>query len=522
MVSARRYRVTAMLGQGAFGAVYLAETVGTGLERRVAIKVLKPERAATPGLVGRLRDEARMLALIRHRAIVRVDDLVELDGNWSIIMEYVEGCDVTELLRDGPVPPRAALAVAEEVASALHAAYHQPGPDGSPLRLIHRDIKPSNLRVTAQGDVKILDFGVARAEFADREEATTEASFGTIPYMAPERFQGEDTHAGDVYALGVTLFEMLTGLKPGRTAMDDERAPPGGRLAAHWDWLSNVTPQLHDLVAAMLAREPQHRPNARECVRILEQVRAALSGEALDEWSERVVPECLRKQEQRRPVLDRTNTILFERPESRAPPAKRSAMPAWLAGGAAVALGMLLASGIIGVTIWWASTRGSEVAVVTGAPVVGARPLARPGVTASAPTAKAGSQTKPGAKPSAGTTPAAVPVAAVPGAVVPTAAAAGTTAPLAAKPGAATEAPRPTKPTAATQGRLALAGDAQSVELTGSSGLWDDGELPPGTYVAKVTFVDGAVVTVRDVVVEAGITTTLRCSASFGNCKVVK
>lgn len=508
-----------MLGQGAFGAVYLAETVGTGLERRVAIKVLKPERAATPGLVGRLRDEARMLALIRHRAIVRVDDLVELDGNWSIIMEYVEGCDVTELLRDGPVPPRAALALAEEVASALHAAYHQPGPDGSPLRLIHRDIKPSNLRVTAQGDVKILDFGVARAEFADREEATTEASFGTIPYMAPERFQGEDTHAGDVYALGVTLFEMLTGLKPGRTAMDDERSPPGGRLAAHWDWLANITPQLHDLIAAMLAREPQNRPNARECVRILEQVRAALPGEALDEWSERVVPEGLRRQESRRPVLDRTNTILFERAEQKAPPAKRSSVPAWLAGGAAVSLALLVASAVIGGTIWWASSRTSTVPETPSVAVVGARPVSRAPVPGAMPASKVTSSktvSAPGVKStSAGGSAASAGSAASGG----SAATGGTSA---TKPVGTPETPRPVKQAAPAQGRLALAGDAQSVALTGSSGVWDAGELPVGTYSAKVTFVDGNVVTVRDIVVEAGITTTLRCSASFGNCKVVK
>lgn len=128
------------------------------------------------------------------------------------------------------MPPVAALAIVEEVASALHAAWHQDGPDGAPLRLIHRDIKPSNLRITAHGEVKMLDFGVARAELSSREEHTQEAAFGTVPYMAPERFYGEDTVAGDVYALGVTLFEMLTGVKPGKSAMDADRAPPGEKV----------------------------------------------------------------------------------------------------------------------------------------------------------------------------------------------------------------------------------------------------------------------------------------------------
>ncbi|MBM4367033.1 MAG: serine/threonine protein kinase, partial [Deltaproteobacteria bacterium] len=389
----RSYRVQAQLGRGAFGAVYLAETVGTGLERRVAVKLLRPEKAAEPGLVGRLRDEARMLAAIRHRSIVRVDDLVELDGTWAIVMEYVEGCDLTELLSLRPVPPVAALAITEEVASALHAAAHQAGPDGKPLKLIHRDIKPSNLRITAQGEVKILDFGVARAELNAREEATREAAFGTVPYMAPERFYGEDTHGGDIYALGVTLFEMLSGVKPGKTAMDADRQPPGERLKAQWSWLAEVSQPLHDLVASMLAKKPGDRPTARETARLCATIRASLPGESLDEWAENVVPGALRVQEERRATAaaERTGTILVERSGSHPvstgtrPRATGGGLPAWVAAPAALLIaGGLAAAIVIPAMIIGFSTGGKGEAQATLEGATASTPSASPPATATA------------------------------------------------------------------------------------------------------------------------------------------
>ena len=110
----RTYKVTELLGRGAFGSVYLADTVNAGLPRKVAVKVLNADRSVSPELVSRLRDEARMLSLIHHRAIVRVDDLVQLNGQWSVIMEYVAGVDLAALIKQGPVPPKAAIAITGE------------------------------------------------------------------------------------------------------------------------------------------------------------------------------------------------------------------------------------------------------------------------------------------------------------------------------------------------------------------------------------------------------------------------
>lgn len=527
----RSYRVSALLGQGAFGAVYLADTVGTGIRRRVAIKLLRPEKASTGGLIGRLRDEARMLAAIRHRAIVRVDDLVELDGSWAIVMEYVEGCDLNELLRQTVVPPVAALAIVEEVASALHAAWHQDGPDGAPLRLIHRDIKPSNLRITAHGEVKILDFGVARAELSSREEHTQEAAFGTVPYMAPERFYGEDTVAGDVYALGVTLFEMLTGVKPGKTAMDADRVPPGEKYRAQWSWLGeDISQPLHDLIAQMLAARPDDRPTPREVARQSAVIRASLSGPSLDEWTESVVPGALRLQEERRgqTLSDRTGTLLIERTGAQSLHPKKkgfgAGVAALVAAPAALLVVGLSAAAIVVPALYFGlgsgpsspsgvaptgpspdSLQAEAVAAPTTPPVTptggGA---AKPTVAVGKPLEPKSAATRPPAATSQPSAAPAPPVAAPPVAAPPA------------------EPPEMGAPVPADgPGRLVVEGDATNVTVRGGGGTFGAGEVAAGRYTADVTFADGTTVQQFLEVAPGGVT-RLKCSSKFQNCRVMR
>ena len=220
----RRYNILGTLGKGGFGTVYKAQLHGSaGFTKIVALKVLNAEVAGKEEFARRARDEARVLGLVRHRAIVQVDGLVVLQGHWVVVMEYVSGVDLKRLMQAGSVPPGVALEIIEEVAQALDAAYRQPGPEGKPLGLLHRDIKPSNLRITERGEVKVLDFGTARANFQSREAQTQALTFGTVGYMAPERMDFEDLPAGDVYALGVVLYELLIG----------EDAGEGRRRAPH-------------------------------------------------------------------------------------------------------------------------------------------------------------------------------------------------------------------------------------------------------------------------------------------------
>jgi serine/threonine-protein kinase len=223
----------------------------------VAIKVLHPELAERPTILGRLRDEARILALVRHHCVVQVDALAEVDGRTAIIMEYVEGWDLAHILAErGALPEQAALEVISELAGALHVAWHAQGPNG-PLKLQHRDIKPANVRLTPHGEVKLLDFGLARAEIGGREGDTQFRVLGTPPYMAPERTCGLNHPGADVYALGLCLVALVGGEGPDLVASD--RKTHGAVLA----WAQERCPVgLQALVAEMLSYGPDERPLA--------------------------------------------------------------------------------------------------------------------------------------------------------------------------------------------------------------------------------------------------------------------
>jgi serine/threonine-protein kinase len=213
----RRFRILQEIAEGGFGKVFLAEQISPdGFSRIVAVKLLHAKWSQHDEVVMRTRDEARLLGLIRHQHIVKVEDLTSIDGKCALVMEYLEGVDLkwlTQFMRDKQLrfPRAAALEIAVAVASALDAAWNGvPLQGGEPLRVIHRDIKPSNVFVTLSGGVKVLDFGTARANFAEREARTQAISFGSQGYMAPERtLGGSDTPAADVFSLGVTLYEIL-------------------------------------------------------------------------------------------------------------------------------------------------------------------------------------------------------------------------------------------------------------------------------------------------------------------------
>ena len=130
----RRYRVISALGRGGFGTVFHAEMLGSGgFTKHVALKVLNPEVEGVEEIASRLRDEGRILGRLRHRAIVRVDGLVNFDGRWAVVMEYIEGADLRALLEEGPIPLGPALEILSEVSSALDAAYNKATADGKPI-----------------------------------------------------------------------------------------------------------------------------------------------------------------------------------------------------------------------------------------------------------------------------------------------------------------------------------------------------------------------------------------------------
>lgn len=294
----RRYELIRTIGQGAFGTVYLARLVGPGgFEKQVAVKILSPQFAGNPELASRLRDEARILGLVRHQAIVQVDGLLQVQGRWGVVMEYVEGLDLFGILRRVPMPPRAALEMLEHLASALAFAWTVRSPEGEPLRLIHRDIKPSNIKVTTTGETKILDFGIARAEFDARESLTQNEAFGTPQYMAPERFEFHDGPEGDIYSLGVVLFECLTRRMLyerrafGREDRHTDRVVQAQEIA--WEATGQVSADLIHLLGGMLAFHPEARPTAQEVSQRCESLIDELRGARLKTWARASLPPIL-------------------------------------------------------------------------------------------------------------------------------------------------------------------------------------------------------------------------------------
>ncbi len=263
----RQYTVLEVLGRGGFGKVVRARFDGPrGFTRQVAIKLLLPssntERNAEA--LRRLRDEARLLGLLQHRALVAVDRLAIIDGEWSVVMEYVAGVDGERLISGGPMPVRPAFEIVHEIADVLDHAWHVPGPEGHALRLLHRDIKPGNFLLTADGLVKVLDLGIARAEFAAREALTEDVSFGTPAYMAPERMRGIEVHQGDVYSLGCVLYALLKGEPFGRSGLSlrPHTQHRNERMDALHEARPDVPVEALTLLAELLAFDPDERPSA--------------------------------------------------------------------------------------------------------------------------------------------------------------------------------------------------------------------------------------------------------------------
>ncbi|MFF7153999.1 protein kinase [Streptomyces sp. NPDC008139] len=268
-----RYTLAERIGGGAMGDVWRADD-GV-LERRVAVKVLRPELFGDARFAKRFRREALILAALDHSGIVDVHDYGENafgDGTRVayIVMELVQGRPLDELLNEGgPLPPEQALTTAAEALDALHAAHRQ--------QIVHRDIKPSNLLICNDGRVKVTDFGIA-SDLATSKITPDHAIVGTALYIAPEQVEGHDASAAcDLYSMGVVCYKMLTGKLP----FDGDRPieimlkhvqQPAPALPA------DFPPAVRDFVATALAKKPEERfPDAAA---MAEAARAAASASA--------------------------------------------------------------------------------------------------------------------------------------------------------------------------------------------------------------------------------------------------
>src|SRR5699024_6718314 len=203
---AGRYRILKSIGRGGMADVYLAKDLILDNEE-VAIKVLRTNYQTDQIAVARFQREARAMAELNHPNIVSIRDIGEEDGQQFLVMEYVDGSDLKKYIQDNaPLANNEVVRIMEEVLSAMTLA-HQQG-------IVHRDLKPQNILLTKDGTVKVTDFGIAVA-FAETSLTQTNSMLGSVHYLSPEQARGSKaTVQSDIYAMGIMLFEMLTGHIP--------------------------------------------------------------------------------------------------------------------------------------------------------------------------------------------------------------------------------------------------------------------------------------------------------------------
>ena len=249
----KRYKLLSPLGQGGMAVVHKAQDLSLG--RLVAVKILRENLTGDPEFLARFQQEARAAANLAHPNIVTVHDFGRDGGRYYIVMEYIEGQDLKTLIKEGaPFTVERAVDLSIQICAGVGYA-HRAG-------LVHCDIKPQNILVTADGRVKITDFGIARALAKIRPGETTDVVWGSPQYYSPEQAAGEHpTPASDVYSIGVVMFEMLAGRLPFVAATQQALAmlhlreePP--RLTL---FNPQVSEALERIVHKVLAKEPAAR-----------------------------------------------------------------------------------------------------------------------------------------------------------------------------------------------------------------------------------------------------------------------
>jgi eukaryotic-like serine/threonine-protein kinase len=247
-----RYRLVELLGQGGMATIYRARD--NQLERDVAVKVLRPEYGADPDFIDRFRHEAQAAASLNHPGIVAVHDYGTDPAGPYIVMELIEGEDLSTIIRrTGALPPRAAARLVAQAARAV-AAAHDRG-------IVHRDIKPGNLLVTRDGRLKVTDFGIARA-LSESALTLPGTTLGSVHYFSPEQARGEmATPASDIYSLGIVLYELLTGRRPwtGDTAAAIATARLTGAVPSPSAAHGGIPPSLEAIDRKALAPNPDDR-----------------------------------------------------------------------------------------------------------------------------------------------------------------------------------------------------------------------------------------------------------------------
>ena len=305
-ILARRYELQELIGGGGMADVYKAQD--KLLDRAVAVKILHQQYANDAEFVEKFRREATAAAKLAHPNIVNIYDVGEDGGSQYIVMEYVSGPTLKEVIQQkGCLEPIEAVRIAKEIASALESAHRN--------NLVHCDIKPHNILVMPDGHIKVTDFGIARAVSASTMTYSGSV-MGSVHYFSPERAKGTViTTKSDVYSLGVVLYEMLTGQLPfnGETSVSialkhlQEEPVPIRQLNP------SIPPVLEAIVQKAMSKDPADRPNSTELYADLNQAKAMLADRGTSQEAvsndpfatrmiPRITPEMMAEQRSERPA----------------------------------------------------------------------------------------------------------------------------------------------------------------------------------------------------------------------------
>lgn len=499
----RQIRIGDRAGMGSFGEVYQAHyEAGAGIRREYAVKLLLPGHDQQALAKERLHDEARLLARIAHPSVPQVADMLEIDDRLALVIEWIPGSDLQRWTTDAQVmPARALCEVAEHVADALQVAWSTPGENGLPLRLVHRDVKPHNIRVTPQGAVKLLDFGIARAEGITRR-ARTRTGFlvGSLNYMAPESIRMEKvTHSTDLYSLGCTIFEVLSHrplflslsarrLRQLASRPDQHEA----KLEQLLEPLAQTHPEIWRVVSTMLRHNPEDRPTATEVAQQFARLRDTLEGPSLRAFCRATSWES--SQTQSGPLTGHVWTLSAETqlqgesigglaepiPEPE-PPAKRS-HPLFRAS----ALGILVVAALALLMLFPEREAPHEQAAPVAEPPTETVPIqSQPVIEPPPETPRAAPRTDP------------FPVPPQP------------------------VSPTPQKPDdALLMGAFVQTGDPVTLEFLQNGARYGTSPLPPGAYNLRARFPGSDWQSVGQVDVVAGQTLSIRCRSAFKKCTV--
>ena len=299
-----RYRLMYLLGEGGMAKVYRAVLSGPmGFEKDVALKRLDPRLTADERMVRSLVNEARLGGQLRHKNIVEIYEFNSVQANYYMAMEYVDGWTLDAVLetarrRGVSLPPSVVVEILSSVCKGLHFAHTLESKDGTPLNLVHRDLKPANVIVSRDGDVKILDFGIAKADTNLYKTTAADVTKGTPVYMSPEQVTGAKLDArSDLFSLGSIMVELLTLDVPfkGGNLLAIMHAVLNADVESSLAQVSRTCPLMTPVVERSMAQDRDQRfSTALELEKALREVRRALApGPTLAEWLEEVGEEIL-------------------------------------------------------------------------------------------------------------------------------------------------------------------------------------------------------------------------------------